>query len=345
MPKTNRTGVLPLPPHYDPLKVGQVWRVEYQERSRQAAAWRAEHNLQPASKDSHKLALLLVDVQNTFCIPGFELFVGGRSGMGAVEDNRRLCEFIYRNLGAISHITASLDTHHAMQIFHPVFLINDMGEHPGSVTLVTSQDVRNGIWRFNPAIAPSLGITPEYGQQQLQHYVDVLKTSSKYDLTIWPYHAMLGGIGHALVSAVEEALFFHTLARSSQAQFEIKGDQSLTEHYSILRPEVMTDPKGKALGRNNDRFMQLLMKSDRLIIAGQAKSHCVAFTITDLLEDIRQVDERLAHKVYLLEDCMSPVVIPGLVDYTEQAEQTFRGFKEAGMHLVRSSDPLETWPG
>lgn len=44
------------------------------------------------------MCLLLIDVQNTFCIPSFELFVGGQSGTGAVEDNRRLCEFIYRNL-------------------------------------------------------------------------------------------------------------------------------------------------------------------------------------------------------------------------------------------------------
>jgi len=33
---------------------------------------------------------------------------------------------------------------------------------------------------------------------------------------------MLGGIGHALVSAVEEAVF-HAIARNSQTQFEIKG--------------------------------------------------------------------------------------------------------------------------
>ncbi len=29
-----------------------------------------------------------------------------------------------------------------------------------------------------------------------------LKQHGKYDLTIWPYHVMLGSIGHALVAAV-----------------------------------------------------------------------------------------------------------------------------------------------
>ena len=64
---------------------------------------------------------MLIDVQNTFCIPDFELYVGGRSGRGAVEDNTRLCEFIYRNLGNITHITATMDTHMTMQVFHAIF--------------------------------------------------------------------------------------------------------------------------------------------------------------------------------------------------------------------------------
>ena len=74
-----------------------------------------------------------------------------------------------------------------------------------------------------------------------------------------------------------------------------------------------------------------------MIIAGQAKSHCVASTIADLLNEMVLSDEALAQKVYLLEDCTSPVVIPGVVDYTDQADTAFRGFKEAGMHLVRST--------
>ena len=106
-------------------------------------------------------------MQNTFCIPGFELFVGGRSGTGAVDDNRRLCEFIYRNLGAITRVIPTLDTHHAMQIFHPLWLVDERGEHPAPFTLVTAEDVERGVWRFNAAMAPSLALEPEYAQRQL----------------------------------------------------------------------------------------------------------------------------------------------------------------------------------
>src|SRR5918992_5639513 len=87
---------LPLPAHFDPSRVGEVWRVPYEERAREAPEWAARHGLRPAAEDKPRICLLAVDVQNTFCLPDFELFVAGRSGRGAVEDSRRLCEFVYR---------------------------------------------------------------------------------------------------------------------------------------------------------------------------------------------------------------------------------------------------------
>ena len=74
-----------------------------------------------------------------------------------------------------------------------------------------------------------------------------------------------------------------------------------------------------------------------VIIAGQAKSHCVAWTVNDLLTEIQQQDPKLAKKVYLLEDCSSPVVVPGVVDYTEQANTAYQKFAEAGMNLIQST--------
>jgi nicotinamidase-related amidase len=332
---------LPLPPHFDPDRVGEVWRVPYEERARDAPAWASQHALHAAAEDRFRLALLVVDVQNTFCIPEFELFVAGRSGRGAVDDSRRLCEFVYRNLGAITQVLPSLDTHRAMQVFHAIWLVDDTGGHPAPYTLVSADDVAGGRWKVNPAIAESLGYDPHYLARELAHYTRRLAEGGKYDLTVWPYHAMLGGIGHALVSAVEEALFFHGLARSSQPDFQVKGDETLTEHYSMLGPEVTEGPDGEPLGKKNETLIEKLLTFDAVAVAGQAKSHCVAWTIDDLLSSER----RLAERMYLLEDCTSPVVVPGVVDYTDEAQEAFERYAAAGMHVVRSTDPIPTWPG
>ncbi len=332
------TTQLPIPPHFDPEKVGEVWRVSYQEMASLARDWAKKHNIKPSCVDKERTCLLLIDVQNTFCIPGFELFVGGQSGTGAVDDNKKLCEFIYRNLGVISAIAPTLDTHTAMQIFHPIFWINGDGIHPTpAATNITPKDIEQGNWKVNPAVADSLNLTCETLQAHALHYVNQLTQHGKYPLTVWPYHSMLGGIGHALVSAIEEAVFFHCIARKSQTQFEIKGNHPLTENYSVLRPEVLESVSGTQLSQKNTRLIGQLLNFDKVIIAGQAKSHCVAWTIDDLLTEIQQIDPLLAKKIYILTDCTTPVVVPGVVDYTAQADSAFEKFALAGMNLVKST--------
>ena len=330
---------LPTPDYFDTKKVSEVWRVPYQERAAEAKEWAEKYSIQPAASDKNRICLLIIDAQNTFCLPEFELFVGGRSGSGAVDDNLRLCEFIYRNLNAITTIAPTMDTHTAMQIFHPIFWINEAGEHPlPAATSITLEDVQQGIWKVNPAVAHSIA-AGNYSalQKHALHYVQKLSEDGKYPLTIWPYHSMLGGIGHALVSAVEEAIFFHSIARNSQALFEIKGANPLTENYSVLRPEVLHGPDGNSIAQKNASFIDKLLGFDAIIIAGQAKSHCVAWTIDDLLTEILARDRKLAKKVYLLEDCTSPVVVPGVVDFTEQADAAFQRFAAAGMNVVKST--------
>jgi nicotinamidase-related amidase len=334
---------LQLPKHFDPSRVGEVWRVPYEERAREAEMWAEKHGMGPAAEDSFRLCLLVVDVQNTFCIPDFELFVAGRSGTGAVDDNRRLCEFVYRNLGTITQIFPSLDTHHAMQVFHAIWLVDEHGNHPEPYTLVSAEDVKAGRWRMNTAAAEALGIDVDYAERHLAHYTQRLAEGGKYNLTIWPYHAMLGSIGHALVSAVEEAVFFHGIARHSHPDFQVKGNRPLTEHYSMLGPEVTEGPDGDRLGGKNTELIQKLLTFDVVVVAGQAKSHCMAWTIDDLLED-EAAGEHLAERTYLLEDCTSPVVVPGVVDYTDEADAAFERYRAAGMQVVRSVEPIESWP-
>jgi nicotinamidase-related amidase len=329
--------MLSVPPHFDPEAVSEVWRVPYEERAREAEAWAEEHGLRSASEDTRRICLVVVDVQNTFCIPGFELYVGGRSGTGAVDDNRRLCEFIYRNLDAITQVVPTLDTHQAMQVFHAIWLIDEEGRHPEPHTLISSQDVSAGRWRVDRGVVEALGLDPEYAERHLAHYTNALEATGRYQLTIWPYHAMLGGIGHALVSAVEEAIFFHGIARRSQPDFEQKGRLLLTEHYSVLGPEVTRGPEGEPLGEKNSPLLEKLFSFDAVVIAGQAKSHCVAWTIDDLLGSPYP---GLAEKVYLLEDCTSPVVVPGVADYTYEADAAFERFAATGMHVVRADRDL-----
>jgi nicotinamidase-related amidase len=331
---------LPEPPSYDPGRVGGIWRVSFGERAGEAEEWARRHAIRAAAEDGARVCLLCVDCQNTFCSPGFELFVGGRSGRGAVDDVARLCSFLYRNLAAITEVVVTLDTHHAMQIFHPAALVGPDGRHPEPYTLVSVEDVETGRWRLDDAFVESVGLSEAEGREHLAHYVRSLARSGKYDLTIWPYHALLGSIGHALVPSVAEAVFFHGIARGTRPTLVEKGASPLTEHYSILGPEVLDDARGRPIGVIDEALIERLLSFDAVFVAGQAKSHCVAWTVADLLEQGAERDGAFAGRLFLLEDCTSAVVVPGAIDYTDAAAAAFDRFAARGVRIVRSTDPI-----
>lgn len=331
---------LPIPNFFNESKVSEIYQVAYAERTADARAWKTRYKdvLSPLALDSPKVVLQLIDVQNTFCIPTGELYVGGQSGTGAVDDNIRLCKYIYENLANITKTVLSLDTHRNISIFHEVFWVNDEGEHPTpAVTTISADDVKGGEWKVNPSIAHVFGGDYMGLQKYAIDYTETLEKLGRYSLIIWPYHAMLGGVGHAIVPAVEEAIFFHNMVRTTMPDFQIKGGNPLTENYSIYGAEVR-NAVNKA--QKNTAFISELLENDIIIIAGQAKSHCVAWTIEDLLAEIQNIDPALAKKVYILEDATSPVVVPGVIDFTDIANEAFDKFKNAGMNIITTQTPI-----
>lgn len=317
-----------------------------------AVAWRREHALAPAGADARRVHLLLIDAQRDFCFPRGTLYVGGRSGRGALEDSRRLARFVYANLARLSEITCTLDTHFPFQIFFASFWRDAEGAPLQPHRVVTADDVASGRARPNPDVAAFV-CDGDVGwlTRQARAYCEALERAGRYQLYLWPPHCLLGGEGHTLVGVLHEARLFHAFARSAPNGIEVKGGHALTENYSVLAPEVLAAHDGKVLGERNRALVDRLLRADALIVAGQAASHCVKSTLDDLLDEIRARDARLARKVYLLRDAMSAVAVPDparpgefTFDFTPQAEQCLARMADAGMHVVDTQTPVEAWP-
>jgi nicotinamidase-related amidase len=342
---------LPLPPHVDPAGARE-WNYRPDPHALLAAAtgWRRQFDLASAASSPAKVHLLIIDAQKDFCHPAGSLYVGGRTGEGAQDDNGRLAAFIYRNIHALTAITTTMDTHLPMQIFFPSFWVTPDGVPPPPHTVVQSEQIRSGAFKPNPAIADWLcGGDYTWLVKQVTYYCGELERVGKYALYLWPYHCLLGSDGYALAGAIHEAQLFHAFTRQTQAWVATKGENPLTENYSIFRPEVLRAHDGSDLGRKNDALLATLLASQAVIIAGQAASHCVKSSIEDLLAEIEGHDPRLARKVYILADCMSSVVVRDqaggvLVDFTEQANAALDRFRNAGMHVVASTTPMSDWP-
>ena len=341
-----------LPAFYDPANAGRCDFVPDQQKLFAAAAdWRKAYGIPPSACDRFTLHLLLIDAQKDFCFPSGTLYVAGRSGKGAVEDSRRIAEFVYLNLRCITSITTTMDTHFAYQIFFPSFWLDRDGEALAPFREISADEVSKGEVRPSPMVAKWLcGGNYSWLLKQTLHYCAELEKAGKYKLYLWPPHCLLGSDGHALAGLVHEARLFQSFVRGAQSWVEVKGGNPLTENYSVLRPEVLTRHDGAPLAQRNSLFLKTLLSCDAVLIAGQAASHCVKSSIDDLLGEILAQDPALAAKVYILTDCMSSVTVPDgkgglLADFTPQAEDAFQRFADAGMHLVRSTDPVDSWPG
>jgi nicotinamidase-related amidase len=344
--------MLPIPSFFDPGHAAQwSYRPDAAQLATAAQPWRAQHRIKPAAADETRIHLLLIDVQKDFCFPEGTLYVAGRSGRGAVEDSRRIAEFIYRNLGALTDITTTLDTHLAYQIFFPSFWLDKADQPLAAFRTISSDDIASGEVRPNPAMAKWLcGGNYTWLCKQVLYYCKELERAGKYQLYLWPPHCLLGSDGHALAGVIHEARLFHAFTRTAQSSVEVKGGNPLTENYSVLRPEVLSRFDGAPLAQRNTQFIHTLLAGDAVVIAGQAASHCVKSTIDDLLGEIAAQDPKLASKVYLMTDCMSSVTVPDgsggfAADFTAQADAALQKFADAGMHLVTSNDPINSWPG
>jgi nicotinamidase-related amidase len=341
---------LPVPDLYDPAHARDPGYAPDAQRLFEAAeSWRREHRIEPAANDRRRVHLLLVDVQKDFCFPEGTLYVGGRSGTGALDDNDRIARFIYRNLDRLTDITCTLDTHLPYQIFFPWFWHDEDGQPLRAHREIGADEIRTGAVRPNPALADWLaGGDTDWVRRQVEFYCDELERAGKYRLYLWPPHCLLGSPGHALAGVIDEARLFHAWCRGSRAAIETKGDHPLTENYSVLAPEVRLTFEGHELARTNERLLETLLEADALVIAGQAASHCVKSSIDDLLE---KLPPGRRENVYILEDCMSAVAVPDperpgelLADFTEAAQQALQRFAEAGLQVVRSTDALDSWP-
>lgn len=356
---------LPLPPFFKTENAGEwSYAPTVSELVATAEVWRSQHAIRPSATDTFTLDVLGIDLQKDFCFPQGSLYVGGRNGRGAIEDNARIASFLYRNLPRITNIRTTLDTHFLFQIFFPSFWVTKDGATLSEHTMICVSPDGKRLDNVTPAgdvlhegVEPNPAMTQwltngnyPWLREYVRHYCAELARVGKYTLYLWPYHCLLGTDGHALAGVIAEARLFHGLVRGAQSWCEVKGGNFLTENYSVFKPEVLMRHDGHPLAQRNTEFLKTLIAADAVAVVGQAASHCVKSSIDDLLDEILSQNPDLANKVYILTDCMSAVAVPDgkggfIADFTPQAEEAFAKFASAGMHLVRSTDLIDDWPG
>lgn len=261
--------------------------------------------------------LLIIDPQNDFMDqPGAALPVPG-----AMADTARLVQLLDSDALQFSEVIVTLDSHAGYGVERTTFWQDAEGKEVAPFTLVTSELIRQG--RVQP--------------KNLQELPKVLEMLSRLEekrpgpMVVWPVHCVTGTWGHNIQTDLAQALARWEVRNFQSVRYVIKGQSPDTEHFSAIAADVVlqNDPRTQT----NIELLQALGQGENdVFVAGQASSHCVAFTVKDYWSHLAP---RQRNCVVLLSDCMSPV--PG---FEAQAQAFFEEAAANSAGIVTSESMI-----
>lgn len=254
-------------------------------------------------------AILIIDAQYDFCHPQGALFVPG-----ADADMKRLSAWIKAHKDKIDHIALTMDSHPVNDISHPSFWYDEKGDFPKPFTPITSSEIKAGKW------------TPRFSPAEAAAYVEALEKQGEFGHFIWPYHCLTGSRGAAFDDHIMDALVEWTKDGKYYQVIE-KGTYPLTEHFGVFRANVPV--AGHPETQLNTGLIDTLRNFENVFLAGEAKSHCVANSLKQAMDEAPD----LAARFIILEDCMSDVTGLGYL-----GDPVYVQARKKGIKFVKSSD-------
>lgn len=273
------------------------------------------------------LHLLIIDPQNDFCdLP--EAYLPRRLGEhapgpalpvpGAHGDMLRVASLIECGGAGLASISITLDSHHRLDIAHPMFWMDAEGNIVSPFTEITAANVTDG--KYAPRDPAS--------RERALHYLHQLEAAGRYRLMVWPTHCEIGSWGNNVHADVRAAYNKWEEATLRTVTKLIKGTNPWTEHYSAVQAEVPdeTDPGTQM----NTGFIDMLKQADVVYITGEAGSHCVRATTEHMVE---HWDPAQLSKLVLVSDCMSAVT-----GFETQYQQFVSDMRARGVRVMQSSE-------
>lgn len=270
-----------------------------------------------------RLHLLIVDPQNDFVVA--DDGHGNKGALvvpGADADMSRLSRFIRRLGTKIDDISVTLDSHQTIGIERPRWWKRATdGAEPAPFTCLGIHPDRRRIVKYevggpNPnafGMSPTEEEYVTYFPTWLHQggptgkgafgYLEALEKKGRYPHIVWTEHCIVGTWGWGVVPELATTLKWWEREFFGRINYVPKGNNMWTEHFSGVQAEV-PDPADPTT-QVNTQLVSSLEEADLVVVTGEALSHCVANTGTDVGATFS--DPKYIEKMVLLRDTTSNV--------------------------------------
>ena len=290
--------------------------------------------------------LLIIDPQKDF-------HEGGNLAVsGATADSTKISEFVKSSDKNINKIFVSLDTHTNSHIGHPGYW-NVLKEDSSVDETAVIEPFTIFSIDGDKIIGSSNGVTRTFTPKKpelvewTKKYIQELPSHGKGVPLIWPTHCLEDQDGHKVCDVLKTAL---DALDQSKVEYHIKGQNEASEMYSIFKAEIPVDeeitkdnytkyysggfsnlkltskidapgtdvPDGIYLNTkfNDELYASLTQDGLSIVICGEALSHCVNWSLRDLVEKLKSDTTKTMYcnngkivdgKIILLKNASSPV--------------------------------------
>jgi len=274
-----------------------------------------------------KTSVFAIDFQNDFIdIPsnqlpqnpdGTPMYSPALPVAGALEDVKRFVAWATKNIDKISSFYFTQDSHHNNDIAHPQWWQDAQGNIVSPFTPISYADILGGKY------------VPRRYMKQSKEYVKSLEDQGEFSHFIWPEHCIVGTWGHNFHDEINKLRETINL-KGIWPNVVTKGSNPFTEHFGAFRANI---PHAQDPSTNLDfNLLNALMGMDEVIVVGEARSHCVANSLKQLVEEV----PALAPKLVIFEDCMSDV--PNLpAAFYDQVQKIYDDAKAKGVRFATTT--------
>lgn len=279
-----------------------------------------------------KQILMIIDPQEDFCEPSNG--VGGALAVqGGRDALRRVAKLIDRYGSKLDDIVVTLDCHNPLHIAHPVWFVDEQGQHLAPFTTVVEDKGEmlygsldaGGFHAKGKARCKRVGFT-----KWTIDYLRALAAGGRYPHMVWPVHCLIGTPGGCMIPEIAAATRAWEEREFGVASKVSKGSNIKTEHFGALRSEVV-DPEDPST-QVNSYFLSLLSDPDTTIYGcGLALSHCLANTARDVANEFDA--DSFCKRFVLLRDGTENVA--GLEFLGDAFVADFRA---RGMQVINTTD-------
>ena len=163
----------------------------------------------------------------------------------------------------------------------------------------------------------------------MKDYLKDLELQGEYPHIIWPTHCLIGSEGAAIYQPVMVALEEWAKLGTYYVTVQ-KGSYPFTEHFGAFKAQIPNPAVPET--QLNERFLNTLNQYETVYLSGQAKSHCVANSLKQILDEAPE----LAKKLIVLEDTMSNVT-----GFETIADPIYKRAKEMGVKFSDTDQEIQ----